>query len=214
MLQFIDNIVLWGPYVGAATSPAGPWPSCCPPMLLSKGLNPSSSVGTPKDLSLDSYVRMRSLCACKKEDMLSPRIRVLFKIFSSLFLSCSQFVSRKTVIRIFSCKVNARSSLAPSFHCLWANGYQVILRALADAPSFYCLRANRYEVILSALHPRHFLSMQGNASFLTWVQLAFCMAAHLNRLWSGAQVDVRFSPFGHSRGFLQLACPFGQVNIH
>ena len=50
-------------YVGAATRPAGPRPSCCPPTLLSKGLNPSSSVGTPKDFSLDSYVRIRSLCA-------------------------------------------------------------------------------------------------------------------------------------------------------
>ena len=52
-------------YVGAATRPAGPWPSCCPPTLLSKGLNPSSSVGTPNDFSFDSYVRIRSLCACR-----------------------------------------------------------------------------------------------------------------------------------------------------
>ena len=41
-------------YDGAETRPAGPWPKACPPTVLSKGLNPSSSVGTPNDVSLAS----------------------------------------------------------------------------------------------------------------------------------------------------------------
>ena len=48
-------------YVGADTKPAGPCPSDWPPTVLSNGLNPSSSVGTPNCVSFDSYVRNKSL---------------------------------------------------------------------------------------------------------------------------------------------------------
>lgn len=51
------------PYVGADTKPAAPCPNCWPPTVLSRALKPSSSVGTPNCVSLDSYVRMRSLWA-------------------------------------------------------------------------------------------------------------------------------------------------------
>ena len=39
---------------GEATSPAGPWPRVWPATVLLRGLNPSSSVGTPKVASFDS----------------------------------------------------------------------------------------------------------------------------------------------------------------
>lgn len=39
---------------GTVTSPAGPWPKVCPPMVLCSGLKPNSSVGTPNDANLAS----------------------------------------------------------------------------------------------------------------------------------------------------------------
>ena len=39
-------------YDGEATSPAGPWPSVWPATVLLRGLNPSSSLGTP---NVDSF---------------------------------------------------------------------------------------------------------------------------------------------------------------
>lgn len=51
-------------YVGADTRPAGPCPKDWPPTVVCSGLKPSSSVGIPKLVSLDSYVFIKSLWAC------------------------------------------------------------------------------------------------------------------------------------------------------
>lgn len=58
------DLTPWG-YVGVPTSPAGPCPSVCPITAVSRGLKPTLSRGTPKARSFASYVRSKSLWACR-----------------------------------------------------------------------------------------------------------------------------------------------------